>query len=509
MKKKFIRLILLKAAAVFIAAFCAGTPLLAQTAADGSSLLPEYEKKAAELNDARSAAVDAGAEDLVPGYLQEADSAFDDAGAKYQAKDYDGARASAAGALTMYQALKNGLDAYYLREEIEEAADELVPAYLQTVDAVGLDAIDKWEAKDYPGAKAGADDALSKYLTLGDGLDAYYLREEIEDEADDLVPGYIQTVDTVGLNAIDKWEAKDYPGAKAGADDALSMYLTLGDGLVAYNVREEIEEAADELVPGYLQTVDAVGLDAIDKWEAEDYPGAKAGADDALSMYLTINDGLVAYFLREEIADIAEELVPEALQQADTVGLDAIDKWDAKDYSGAKLGAAQALTMFSGLRTAWDAYALREEIADRAEQLFSDYLSKADDVALDAIDKWEAEDYPAAKEYAVTAWIMYLCAASFTERQTAINLKADMAARQEFFSAEAIFNRANAAYNRQNYEEAAPLYEECLFAFRMTTLLALEKQRAAEEALRRANQRAAESYEAARNAELILQGGRR
>jgi len=94
-----------------------------------------------------------------------------------------------------------------------------------------------------------------------------------------------------------------------------------------------------------------------------------------------------------------------------------------------------------------------------------------------------------------------------TERQTAIDLKAHTAVRREFNIAETVFNRANAAYNEQRYEEAAPLYEECLLIFRMTSELVLDMQRAAENAIRRADQRAAESDEAARNAELILQGG--
>jgi hypothetical protein len=444
MKKKFLWLIFLILADVFLAINSFGDSL--SPAESSESITSEYEKKAIELNDARFAAINVGAEELVPDFLLEADNAFDDADYKYQANDYDGARASAADALTMYFALKDGIDAYNIREELAEIAGELVPDYLLTVD-------------------------------------------------------------TIGLDAIDKWDAKDYPGAKAGADAALSMYTTLKDGIIAYIVREEIEEIAEELVPDYLLTVDNIGLDAMDKWEAKDYDGAKAGADAALSMYITLRDGIEAYNLRQEIAERAKELVPDVLLEVDTVGLDAIAKWEAGDYSGAKLGAAEALTMFSGLKVARDVYDLREGIAERAEVLYPDFLSLADDVALSAIDRWEAEDYSGAKDAASIAWIMYLSVAAPVERQAALDLKADMAARREFNTADAILYQANAAYMGQEYEKAALLYGESLLVYRMASQMVPEKRQAAEEALRRADQKVAESDTAARNAETVLQGG--
>jgi len=268
-----------------------------------------------------------------------------------------------------------------------------------------------------------------------------------------------------------------------------------------------VNAGAEELVPDFLLAADNVFDDADEKYQAKDYNGARSSADDALSMYLALKDGIEAYRLREEIAERAEELVPYVLLQADTVGLDAIEKWNVKDYSGARLGAAEALAMFAALKAARDAYDVREKIADRAEEFFYNSLWQADNVAFDAIDKWEAEDYAGARDAARTAWIMYLNVAASTERQTALDLKADAAVRQEFNSAESIYNQANAAYLEQSYEEAAPLYEKCLLIFRMASQLTLEKQRAAEDAMRRADQRTAESYEAARNAEAILQGG--
>jgi hypothetical protein len=268
-----------------------------------------------------------------------------------------------------------------------------------------------------------------------------------------------------------------------------------------------VNAGAGELVPDYLLEADNAVADAEDKYQAKDYYGAKSSSDDALAMYSALKDGVEAYYIREDIAERAQELIPDVLLSTDTFALDAIDKWEAKDYNGAKLGAAEALTMYSALKAARNAYDVREKIAERAEELFPNALSQADDVAFDAIDKWQANDFKGAKDTATTAWMMYLNVAASTERQTALDLKADTAARQEFNFAEAIYNRANAAYRGQRYEEAAPLYEECLPIYRMASLLALEKRLVAEEALRRADQRVAESDETARNAELILEGG--
>ena len=480
MKKKWIWLILLSLAAVFIAVSCAGAPPSpppAQTVTEVPSPAPSVtppppsttpdQSTLNSLNDAaaraaaaRKLAVDFDASSFFPSDWESAESLFNQAEQQKNTSTRDGAQESAA-------------------------------RYTRAADA--YDALVAKTYTQYYQKKAGElNDVRNAAINAGAG---------------ELVPDYLLEADNAFDDADAKYQAKDYYGAKASADDALSMYLALRDGVVAYNVREGIAEKAEELVPDYLLTADTIGLDAIDKWDAKDYTSAKAGADTALAMYTALKDGIDAYYLREEVAERAEELVPDALLQADTVGLDAIAKWDAEDYPGAKLGATKALTMFSALKTARDAYDLRETILERAEVLFPDFLSQADDVGLDAIDRWLAEDYSGAKETANVAWITYLVLGASTERQTAIDLKAHTAVRQEFNSAEALFNRANTAYSEQRYEEAAPLYEECLLIFRKTSQLVLDRQRAAEDAIRRADQKAAESDETARNAELILQGG--
>ena len=142
-----------------------------------------------------------------------------------------------------------------------------------------------------------------------------------------------------------------------------------------------------------------------------------------------------------------------------------------------------------------------------AQTLVPGLLSDADRAANEALEKFAAKDYYGARDGVESAWARYNQALAAAERQKALNLKANVAAKTEFDSAEAVYTRANAALNRQNYEEANGLFIQCSPMFAEASAAALEKQRLAEEALRRADQRVAQSDETARTAELILEGG--
>jgi len=56
-------------------------------------------------------------------------------------------------------------------------------------------------------------------------------------------------------------------------------------------------------------------------------------------------------------------------------------------------------------------------------------------------------------------------------------------------------------------QDAIALFIQCQSMFRTAGDMALERRQVAEEALRRADERLAESEETARNADAILQGG--
>jgi hypothetical protein len=321
-------------------------------------------------------------------------------------------------------------------------------------------------------------------------------------------PDFLLDADNTVASALQKYDANDKNGAKASADEALLMYNALKNGLDAYGLRDEIAWRVEELEPEILWQADDVALEMFDKWRAKDYPGAKAAADKALMVYETINTGLSAYDARQSVVWGLEMLAPEYLGQADDIALAAFDKWDAEDYDGAKEDADKALLMYGTLKTGVEAYVLREEIALDALRLDPNALWRTDDIGWNAIDKWEAEDFEGAKADAETAMLGYTVTGAAVERQNALDARADTAVRLEFNIAQVIYDRAGAALQGQRNDEAVRLYSESLYMFRQAARIAEERRRSAEEALRRAEQRVRQSDETARNADAILEGGR-
>ena len=222
--------------------------------------------------------------------------------------------------------------------------------------------------------------------------------------------------------------------------------------------------------------------------------------------------------------DAAEALHAEAEQQRRTSTKDEV-----QESTGRYARAADAFEALADktLAAAFEyaeielAAAREAAVAAGAEAFAPDLLLDADNKAEDAQDKYQENDFYAALAAAEEALLKYnqaLIAAlesgvartraeAAAERQRALDLKANVAARNEYNSAEAVFNRANAAFQGQRYEEAINLYEECQPMFRLSAQMAQLRQQEAEEAMRRANQRVAESDETARSAEAVLGGG--
>ena len=219
----------------------------------------------------------------------------------------------------------------------------------------------------------------------------------------------------------------------------------------------------------------------------------------------------------------ADVLIPDYLLDADNTVVKALDQYNAKDYYGAKDSAFNAYDMYTIYKIGLDAYKLRMEIVDNGLELYvASDIGLADDVAWSAIDDYEAGNYYDAVDKANEALLIYDAAlktawesyasdkrvAASGERQKALDLKANVAVRDDFNSAENVYNRANAAFRGQRYSEAGPLYADCASMFEVVAWVALEKRQAAEAALTKANERVMESDETARNAERILEGGR-
>jgi len=123
-----------------------------------------YEFMENELVRAREAAVNAGAQVFVPDLLLQADNKVASAEDRYRAGDLQSARNAAEDALNMYVAIRAGIQAYLVREEIEELTEQLAPEMLAEADSASLGAIDRWEAGDFLGARTGAENSLLLYL---------------------------------------------------------------------------------------------------------------------------------------------------------------------------------------------------------------------------------------------------------------------------------------------------------------------------------------------------------
>ena len=269
-----------------------------------------------------------------------------------------------------------------------------------------------------------------------------------------------------------------------------------------------LNAGAAELAPDFLLHADNAADAANARYQANDFRAARDTALDALAMYDAIAAGIQALAIREEIIDNGiEYLVPEFLWEADDVATDAMDRWDAGDYPGAQTGAVTALSMYAVLRTMLDAQLAWEGgIEEAVRELTPEAVPQLDVTAMEAITNWEAGDFYGALVSAELLLVRTLRAGAAAERQRALNVRGNVAVRPEFDSAQAIYTRAASAYQVQSLAEAANLFTECRPLFTVVARLAVERQILAEEALRLANERMAESDETARAAELILEG---
>jgi len=100
-------------------------------------------------------------------------------------------------------------------------------------------------------------------------------------------------------------------------------------------------------------------------------------------------------------------LAPEALLYADNTVLEAYEKYQANDFHAARDAALNALAMYGTITAGLEAAKIREEIAAEVEERAPDLLFEADAAAMAAMEKWEAGDYIGAEADAVRALSMF------------------------------------------------------------------------------------------------------
>ena len=239
---------------------------------------------------------------------------------------------------------------------------------------------------------------------------------------------------------------------------------------------------------------------------------------------------LYAQAREDEIIAVRDELLatglyyyfPEYLDGADVVALKAWDKYENKDYYGAKETAAQSLEIYTTLKSGAFAYLARQEIVKRGfDEYDADNFDKADEAGEKAIDAYGDGDIKSAHDNADeallrynlvlnTGWAAFVVekeAAAGAERQKAIDAKANVAVRDAFNAANNKYEQGVASLKAEKYAEAGGFFEDSEAQFIEVTRITEEKRLHAEDAIREAEERAEASDEAARRAEEIIEGG--
>ncbi|MCL2478908.1 MAG: hypothetical protein FWF22_05360 [Treponema sp.] len=250
----------------------------------------------------------------------------------------------------------------------------------------------------------------------------------------------------------------------------------------------------------------------------------EALADKTIPMYADAlsNDVMAARDVAINAA--ASYLVPEYLQGTDDFALAAWDKYQAKDYYGAKDDGLLVKDAYGVLATGVQAYQVRLDIQDRDFVYYDQAnIAAADDIALSALDDYEAHNIASAGPKATDVLARYKqsfakaqesfsadsMASANVERQKALDIKANVAVKSDFDAADAIYNQGTAAAQSRNFDQSANLFIQAKTMFSAATASATDKRNIAEAGLRAAEQKMVESDEAAQRAELIIEGGSR
>jgi hypothetical protein len=239
---------------------------------------------------------------------------------------------------------------------------------------------------------------------------------------------------------------------------------------------------------------------------------------------------LYAQAREDEIIAAREELIrtgfasifPDYVKNADNLALTAQEQYEAEDYYTARDTAAAALSEYETLLTGARLNTARQEVIDRGFVKYdSDNFDKADEVTKNAIALYESGDKQGAVENAEEAllrynivktngWIAYATerrVAATAQREVAILNKANIAMRDLFREADAIYTQADDELQGEKYEAAALLYADAEARFIIARQETEAKRVIAEETLRQAQEKIDESIETAMEADRIIEGG--
>jgi hypothetical protein len=283
---------------------------------------------------------------------------------------------------------------------------------------------------------------------------------------------------------------------------------------------------SDSYFPSEWEAAEAQYADA----GAQNTPDAHNTAADAFEAVFNLTIPLYAQAREDEIMALRDDLIiagirdyfPEEFTQADEVAVFAYDQYQAQDYYRARDTADQAFTMYQAMTDIYNAWLVRYEIEQREFQPYDqDNFNSADEVLIKAMEGYQENNLAEAQENAnealqrynlvlSTAWAVYaeLCSSKAkAERQTALDIKANIATKELFTEADSSYKIAEDTYAAKNYEEAANQYIISEALFIRTNESATEKRQKAEDLIKQANEKIEESEEIAKQGEITIKGG--
>ncbi|MDR3333750.1 MAG: hypothetical protein LBT13_02525 [Treponema sp.] len=217
-----------------------------------------------------------------------------------------------------------------------------------------------------------------------------------------------------------------------------------------------------------------------------------------------------------------KEASPAHLLGADRIVAEAVAQYETADYYPAAISVFLALDMYKVLKTEADVYKIRQEIVKRGFVVYDpNNFEKAEADMAAAVKNYESRRAGQALDNAQealggyttvlwTGWVSFAAdkgVGASTERQTALELRADVAVRNEYDAANAVYKRADLALQSEKYDEAARLYVQSETMFLEISKAAEVKLLVAKQAVKTAEQKMLESGENAKKAELVFEGG--
>jgi len=215
------------------------------------------------------------------------------------------------------------------------------------------------------------------------------------------------------------------------------------------------------------------------------------------------------------------EVFPQYLEDADNIALSAMEQYEAEDYYKAKDTAAKALSEYETLLAGAKIYTTRQEIIDRGfVQYDADNFVKADEIAQATIDAYDAGDKQTALANGEEAmlrynlvlangWTAYAAnrkASAAKERELALAERANIASRETFREAEALYVHAEELFASEVFNNAALGYVDSEAKFAISRKETEERRLRAEQAIRMAEEKIEESNEAASEATRVIEG---